>query len=224
MIRAVIFDVDGTLVTFNFNVAGSRKAMIAELTRRGYDTRGLTASTPTQQFLDIAKAQADPRSRGEDQEDLKAKIFSILDDFETESVKKAVTQVGAISTLQTLKRSRIRLGAVTNSGRAGTEAVLKKVALRGFFEFVLTREDVPAMKPEPDGILRAVALLRLPKEEVLYVGDSVYDVRAAKRAEVRIASVPTGTYSASRLLDESPDILMNSITDLPRILESPEDN
>ncbi len=218
MTRAVIFDVDGTLVTFNFDIVGSRAAMIAELTRRGYDTSSLTTTTPTQQILDTAKEQADSRRLGDDRQNLRTTLFSILDNFEIDSATVAVPLEGTTQTLKTLRQSLIRLGALTNSGRAGAKAILQKAGLLSFFEFILTREDVPAMKPAPDGILRAVALLNLPKDEVLYVGDSVYDIRAAKAAGVRIASVATGSYSASRLAAEAPDFLMNSIADLPRLL------
>ncbi len=218
MTRAVIFDVDGTLVTFNFDVVGSRAAMITELTRRGYDTSSLTTTTPTQQILDTANEQADSRRVKDDRQNLRTKLFSILDNFEMDSATVAVPLEGTILTLETLKRSLVRLGALTNSGRAGAKAVLRKAGLLSFFEFILTREDVSAMKPAPDGILRAVALLNLPREEVLYVGDSVYDIIAAKAAGVRIASVVTGSYSASRLVAESPDFLMNSIADLPKLL------
>ncbi len=218
MTRAVIFDVDGTLVTFNFDVVGSRAAMIAELAVRGYDTSSLTTTTPTQQILDAAKEQADSLRLGDDRQDLRTKLFSILDNFEMDSATVALPLEGTIQTLETLRRSLIRLGALTNSGRTGAKAVLQKAGLLSFFEFVLTREDVPAMKPAPDGILRAVALLNLPKDELLCVGDSVYDIRAARAAGVRIASVATGSYSASRLAAEAPDFLMKSIADLLKIL------
>ena len=59
MIRAVIFDVDGTLVTFTFDIVGTRSALIGELLSRGYSTTNLTTTTLTQVILDSAKEQID---------------------------------------------------------------------------------------------------------------------------------------------------------------------
>ncbi len=61
MIRAVIFDVDGTLVTFTFDIAGTRRALIGELISRGYSTSDLTtkASLTVSSRFAAAHALAD---------------------------------------------------------------------------------------------------------------------------------------------------------------------
>ncbi|TLY12238.1 MAG: HAD family hydrolase, partial [Thaumarchaeota archaeon] len=80
--------------------------------------------------------------------------------------------------------------------------------------------DVPAMKPKPDGILRALDLLNLSKDELLCVGDSVIDIQAADAAGVRVASVATGNYSCERLQAEGADLIMSSISELPALLRT----
>ncbi len=220
MIRAVVFDVDGTLVTFTFDVPGTRTAIIKELVRRGYSASNLTTTTPTQDILDSAKEQVDSGRVKDDYENLRSTIFSMLDRFELDSAKKAKPIHGIAENLETLRLSSIRLGALTNGGRVVARAILKRSGLDHVFELVLSRDDVPAMKPRPDGILRALELLRLSKDELLYVGDSVYDVRAANAAGVKIASVATGTYSIERLGAEGPDFVMSSISELPTLLQN----
>ena len=54
MTVAAVFDIDGTLVTFTFDVRGTRKALLDEVQRRRMDTSGLDLTTPTQKILDHA--------------------------------------------------------------------------------------------------------------------------------------------------------------------------
>jgi len=216
MIRAVIFDVDGTLVTFTFDIVGTRSALIGELLSRGYSTTSLTTTTLTQVILDSAKEQIDSGQVKDDYQTLRSRVYSMLDRFELDS--KPIH--GTLKTLKTLRLSSIRLGALTNSGRAGATKVLKKGGLMNVFELILTRDDVPAMKPKPDGILRALDLLNLSKDELLCVGDSVIDIQAADAAGVRVASVATGNYSRERLQAEGADLIMSSISELPALLRT----
>ena len=218
MIRAVIFDVDGTLVNFTFDVVGTRAALIAELERRGYSTSDLTTTTLTQVILDSAREQIDSGLVKDDYEKLRTRFYSMLDKFEMDSLRDAKPLEGILKTLEELRRSSLRLGVLTNSGKAGATQVLKKGGLLNEFELILTRDDVPAMKPRPDGILKALNLLSISRDELLFVGDSVVDVKAARAAGVRVATVATGTYGVERLRAERPDLIMEALSELPALI------
>jgi phosphoglycolate phosphatase len=122
--------------------------------------------------------------------------------------------VGTDKVLAGLKSRSIKLATLTNSGRAPSEWLLRKHGLIDYFDFTLTRDDVTAMKPRADGMLKAISMMGLPKEELLYVGDSVIDVRAAKAAGLKVASVTTGRYPVERLTKEGSDFIMSSLSEL----------
>src|SRR6266852_4220331 len=143
MIRAVIFDVHGTLVTFTIDIVGTRSALIGELISRGYSTSDLTTTTLTQVILDSAKEQIESGRVKDDYQALRSRVFSMLDRFELDSAKEAKPIHGTLTTLEGLRLSSIRLGALTNSGRAGATRVLKRGGLMNVFELILTRDDVP---------------------------------------------------------------------------------
>lgn len=208
------------MVTFTFDIAGTRRALIGELLRRGYSTSAMTATTLTQVILDSAREQIESGRVKDDFETLRSRVFSMLDRFELDSAKEAKPIPGILKTLKGLRLSSIRLAALTNSGRAGATRVLKMSGLINVFELILTRDDVPAMKPRPDGILKALDLLNLSKDELLTVGDSVIDIQAADAAGVRVASVATGNYSRERLVAEGADLIMGSISELPALLRT----
>ena len=221
MTRAALFDIDGTLVTFKFDVRGTREAMREELTRNGFDVSALGPTSPTQAIIDEAKRQCDSGSVRVSYAAVRGKLYSILDRFEAESSKESTLFDGALGALDRLASSSVRLGVVTNSGALSASAVLDRYGLRSRFEFVLTRDDVEGMKPSPAGLQKAVSMLGIGAPDVFYVGDSIYDIRAARRAGVRMVSVATGNYPADRLRAEGADHVVESIAGVPDVVASP---
>lgn len=221
MPRAAIFDIDGTLVTFKFDVHGTREAMRDELTRNGFDISTLGPNSPTQAIIDEAKRQCESGSVRVSYPLVRGKLYSILDRFEAESSKESTLFEGVSDALDRLASSAVRLGVVTNSGALSASAVLGRYGLRNRFEFVLTRDDVEGLKPSPAGLQKAVSMLGIGGPDVFYVGDSIYDIRAAKRAGVRMVSVATGNYPADRLRAEGADHVVASLAGVPDVVAPP---
>ncbi len=206
-------------MSFEFDVVGTRRAIYTELRRSGYEARGLDDRTPTQSILDKVREQAETGKGKVGYAFVRSRIYSLLDRFEQASAEGAIALPGVREALAELKRSSL-LGVVTNSGRRAAVSVLQRNGLLDFFDLLLTRDEVSAMKPRPDGILQAIAVLGISKKDSLYVGDSIYDVMAARGAGVLVASVSSGNYDQTRLSDERPDYLMGSLTDLVGILSA----
>ena len=94
-----------------------------------------------------------------------------------------------------------RLAVVSDSYRRGVTRWMRKEGLNGFFEAVLCREDVPEMKPSPEGILAVLEKLRAkPGPGIFYVGDAESDMVAAKRAGVAAIGVLGGMASRKMLI------------------------
>lgn len=214
MALGVLFDVDGTLVTFNFDVVGSRKALYSELARLGFDISELGPSAPTQRVIDSARMQVESGRVDADFDKVRDELFSILDRFELESGRSVSAFPEASNVLRSLRRMQVKLGVLTNSGRRAASKILERSSLSDYFDFVLTRDDVVAMKPSPDGVNLAVSKFSLPKERVVYVGDSLLDILAAKAAGLKVISVATGHYTAEKLRSEGADVVVGSLNEL----------
>ncbi len=217
MAVAVIFDLDGTLVTFKLDIREWRRVVIEVMNRRGFDTSGLGLTTPTQRILDSAKAQVAP-GRVERYEGLRREAFSILDSLELEGAKSASVFPGVERVLRSLKSRGFHIGLLTNSGRAAASLTLTRWGLEDFFDLVLTRDDIEAMKPRPEGLTKAVGMLGVRPDQAFYIGDSLYDVIAAKGAGVKSIAVATGNYTADRLQSEGADYVITALTQLPKVL------
>ncbi len=219
MLRGLIFDVDGTLVTFTFDIKGAKTAMITELISMGLDTTGLSVSSSMLEILEAARSQAEGRGMGHDFRVVKKQLYSILDSSEMETGAAAEVIPRIRETLEYLRSKSVRLAVVTNSGRRPALERLTRSGLLDLFDFVLTRDDVETMKPSPAGVEKAVALLSLPKGDVYYVGDSLMDIQAAKRAGLKVISVATGNYTMERLKDEGSDCVLETLAELPGFLK-----
>ncbi len=213
-----MFDIDGTLVAFKFDVKGTRKAIIEELSKKGFDTSELDMTTPTQTMVDAARMQVGSGKVRADFAEVRARLYSILDASEMESSKAASVFPGTRETLEYLKSKTVRLAVLTNSGRMAAAEILRRAGLQDCFEFVLCRDDVSMMKPRPDGLVMAISLLGMPRDQIFYVGDSKYDIIAAKEAGLKVVAVPLGNYSGAKLREEGADYVISSISELPRLL------
>lgn len=101
--------------------------------------------------------------------------------------------------LRSMKAKGYRVGIVTTKFRYRIEAILDKFAMGDVVDIVVGGEDVKVEKPAPEGLLLAIDRLKLEKQAVLYVGDSLVDGETAKRATVDFASVLTGTTKPEEL-------------------------
>ena len=73
---------------------------------------------------------------------------------------------------------------------------MKRYGLLDTLEFVIGSYDVTHHKPHPEGILKALEQIGVPREMFLYCGDTILDAEAAQRAGVDFAAVLNGTTSA----------------------------
>jgi phosphoglycolate phosphatase len=91
-----------------------------------------------------------------------------------------------------LRAQGLVLGIVSTKYRRRIEAILRREELRAPFAVIVGGEDVAAHKPDPVSLLLAMAQLGVGPGEALYVGDSVTDAKAAKRAGLFFAAVLSG--------------------------------
>ena len=106
----------------------------------------------------------------------------------------------SIELLKQLKE-KYALGIVTGRPKEEALFVLKKFGTSNLFDVIIAMEDYPAEKAKPDPYPINLALKKIPKAKAIYVGDSVDDILAAKRANIKpIGCIPPGV-SADQLKD-----------------------
>src|SRR5215204_5901898 len=119
---------------------------------------------------------------------------------------------GVEESLARLGSARIKVAVVTSKRRLSVEMALKNFpGLRNPVDRFVTLEHTTEHKPNPEPLLRALELLGVSKERAAYVGDSPFDVEAAKAAGLASVAVSWGAFSEDRLREAEPDHLVTDI-------------
>jgi len=124
---------------------------------------------------------------------------------------------GAIELLEELQ-GRIKIALATMSSRKVVGKLLSERRIGGYFDVVVTADEIVNPKPDPEVFLVSAARLGVKPEDCVVVEDSVFGVRAAKAAKMRCIAVSSGTYSREELEEENPDLMIDSLVEKARVL------
>jgi HAD superfamily hydrolase (TIGR01509 family) len=126
---------------------------------------------------------------------------------------------GARSVLQWLE-GRYQLGLVTGGSGSRVRKQIRKFELAGHFSVCVCSEDTERKKPHPAPLRLALRQLRVKPDACVYVGDAPEDIEMARRAGVRAAGVLGPFPTEERIRAQKPDVLLESIRELPGYLRS----
>lgn len=211
----VIFDLDGTLLDTIGDLAVACNAMLA---RRGLPEhtyadychfvgngilrlveRALPEELRTPEY--VADARTDFVSYYTDHIDLHTKPYA-----------------GIPELLDALIRQGVRLAVASNKFQQGTEKLIRRFFPDVPFEAVLgQRPDVP-LKPDPAIVEEILGLTGVPRDRVLYVGDSGIDMQTAAAAGIRSAGVTWGFRSREELQQAGAGALVDRSEELLHLL------
>jgi pyrophosphatase PpaX len=126
---------------------------------------------------------------------------------------------GIDAVLERLRDDGRKLGVVTVKSRVTVELTFQLLPLGSFFKTIVTGDDVEHHKPEPDALLLALERLGTEAGSAAYVGDSPFDIEAAKAAGMgAIAVTWGGIHGRDRLEPEEPDALVDRPGELLGVL------
>jgi HAD superfamily hydrolase (TIGR01509 family) len=180
-IRAVVFDMDGTLIDSTYDWPAIRQRL------------GVTGAS----IIDDLNGLEEPE---------RSQRWAVLEEIEKTATESARPHEGAHEVLDVLSARGLPTALVTNNSTANTRRLLARFGLR--FDVVLTR-DSGLWKPSGAPVSEAVTQLGVTPAECLGIGDSRYDVLAAR--EAGLAAVCLVHDGAARL-DVDADL---SFADIP---------
>jgi HAD superfamily hydrolase (TIGR01549 family) len=96
---------------------------------------------------------------------------------------------------------------------------LARLNLAEYFECIMTASDTHQPKPSPEALVKCAEQLNVEISMCAIVGDSVADIRAGKNAGAKTVAVLSGIFSREDLQRENPDLIIDSVRDLPDHLE-----
>lgn len=119
-----------------------------------------------------------------------------------------------------LKGADIKLGIFTGKAKRSLDISLEQLHMEGLFDVIITGDDVRNPKPDPEGLLKALALLEVESSEAVFVGDSDADVIAGKQSGIFTIGVQWLPEYQSATFGEQPNLLINSVTDFENYVKA----
>ena len=209
MTKAVIFDLDGTLL----NTLGDLTAAV----NHGLSACGLPLHTEAEvrTFLGDGVKELIARSCPADTDaDTRVAVLAhYLPYYAAHNKDFTVPYAGVIDLLTDLRAAGVKTAVVSNKHEAGVQALCAHY-FGGLLDVAVGGGDTRPLKPAPDSLLYAMERLGVTPDEVWYVGDSVQDVQTARNAGVKCAAVTWGFQDASRLAAAQPTVLAKDVTEL----------
>ena len=206
-IRGVLFDWDGTLLDSFHADSSAYLAMFSEMEIAWGLEELARAYSPN--WYDVYRAAGLPRHRWEAADSSWRKHYSGHRPKLIFGARKVLAAVGR----------RYRLGLVTSGDRDRVLRQLREFRLTRLFRARVCSGDTRHKKPHPGPLRLALQSIGLEASHCVYVGDSPEDVEMAKRASVRVIGVLGPFPTAERLRAAKPDLLLNSLEELPAALK-----
>jgi pyrophosphatase PpaX len=179
----VLFDLDGTLVDSAAAILGSFHHATEKVLRRRFPDDEILARVGGTNLAHQMEL-LDP-----DRVDELVRVYRAHNDPQ---YSELACFEGVLDVLQQLKIESRRLGIVSAKRRPTVERALRSAGMGEYFDVVVGSDDTQRHKPDPEPVLKALELLEADPDEAAYVGDSPFDVAAARAAGVFAVAVGWG--------------------------------
>jgi phosphoglycolate phosphatase-like HAD superfamily hydrolase len=216
MLKAILLDIDGTLVRSNDEHA---QAWEDALRRFGYEVpwqeiRSWIGMGGDRILRRVDEGLDDKREPGVSISRVRQEIFL------REYVPRLQPQDGGRALLTELEARSLRRIAATSAKREELDAILSAGDIPDCIDMATTSDDAERSKPDADVIEVALAKAELLRDEAIYIGDTPYDVAAAHKAQMVAIALRCGGWSDKDLRDaeaiyDSPAELLRRLDESP---------
>ena len=209
MIKAILFDLDGTLIDTNDLIIKSFKH-----TYRKHLNKDVPDSEIVMYFGEPLLATL--ARYDEANADILIQTYRAHNEAVHDELTKEI--VGVKETLRELKTLGIKIGVVTSKRRELALRGLRLFNLHELMEVIITPEDTTKHKPEAEPVLKACELLDISPKEALMVGDSHYDILCGKNAGSKSCLVKYTALPVDKIMEHNPEYAVDEIKDILEII------
>ena len=215
-LRAVVFDLDGTLADTAADIATAVNRVLA---RDGLAALGIEQVKPmigdgSRKLLERAYLSAGARL---DEAELDAALGAFIALYPVGTEASAAAYSGVRATLDRLAAAGLALGVCTNKPQAPAERLVADLGLAGYFGALIGGDRLAVRKPDPRHVLAVLDALGVPPSEAAMVGDGAQDIAAARGACVPVIAFQSG-YGAVPADDLAADTVALTFAEIPDLL------
>jgi pyrophosphatase PpaX len=208
--ETVLFDLDGTVVDSGGIILASMRHATREVLGRDYSDAELM------QAVGGPGLEAQMHALAPDQVEELVDVYRAHNEPLHDELEACVGMGDVLTRLHDEGR---RLGVVTAKRRSTVELAFAQVPLGHLFEAIVGGDETERHKPDPEPLLLGAERLGADPSRTAYVGDSPFDVRAAKAAGMFAVAVTWGRiHDREKLEAEEPDAIVDAAEELLGVL------
>ncbi len=213
----ILFDLEGTLVDFQWRLDEAVKEILPVLAASGINIREYGTSPG---YADLFNTTRVLTQNWDSQKT--ARLFeqleTIYDRYDKDALSRWTPYPETLPLLENLAEYGYRMGVVSNCGAEAAACVLARFSLTDYFEITLSRNDVSYIKPSPEGLILALEKLCVSPDRAIFIGDSINDVRAAHRVPMPSCFLLGGESRVTGEDGSMAEFQISSLSDLAHIL------
>ena len=219
--RAVLFDLDGTLVETRLDIATGVNLMLSERGLGPLPVEQISRHVGRGARVLVTRCLDECGAPPQSEDDISNAYASFHRAYSAHLLDTTRPYPGVEEMCRRLERGGVAMAIVSNKPEDLSRRVLDGVGLAGFFPVILGGDSLPIRKPDPAPLRHALSLLGISGESdarhtstALMVGDSEIDIQAARAAGLSVAAVAWGFGSREDLLAACPDRLFADADEL----------
>jgi phosphoglycolate phosphatase len=215
-LKLLIFDLDGTLVDSELDLAHAINAMLRHYNRPELPVDVIGSYIGDGAPMLVRRALGDPQNDGYVQEALVYFMtYYRAHKLDNTYVYKGVPE--ALAAIQQQAAGRLKMAVLTNKPIGPSQGILEGLGLASFFVQVYGGNSFETKKPDPLGALKLLEETGTAPDEAVMIGDSQNDILTANNAGMWSLGVTYG-FSPETLKKHPPDILIDDPLELPQAL------
>jgi len=220
--KAILFDLDGTLIDSVPDLALALNMMLKSLGRDTFSEETIRYWVGNGAQILVKRALLGNRNEKQNVDDalFKTALKLFLNFYGTDPGGITAIYPGVPETLEAFRKKDYKLAIVTNKPYLFVGPILKNLHLDHFFEFWVGGDSLPQKKPDPALLFHASEKMDLPVEECIMVGDSKNDILAANAAGMQSIGVTYGYNYGEDISLYGPDVIVDDFSDILSCLES----
>lgn len=218
-VKAVMIDLDGTLLDTADDLAAAVNAMLRELGMPERDT-GIIKTYIGKGIQNLVKRSLAGRLDGEPDAALFAKALPLYEQKYLEGLCVRTRPFpGVKEGLDRMRGAGFHLACITNKAARFTVPLLGRTGLQGYFELVLSGDSLPKRKPDPMPLFHACSHFGIEPPEMLLIGDSLNDAQAARAAGCHVFCVPYGYNEGEDVRNLDCDGIVGSLLEASKLIK-----
>jgi phosphoglycolate phosphatase len=217
-IRAVVIDLDGTLLDTAPDLAYAAERMMADL-GRPCPSQDTIATYIGNGVSRLVKRVLTGEMDAEPDAALFEKALAAYNTHYGEHVSLHSRPFpGVADGLEAFKTMGVRIACITNKAAQFTHPLLKDTGLFDYFELILSGDTLPRRKPDPLPLLHACEFFGVQPAELLLIGDSLNDTQAARAAGCPVFCVPYGYNRGRPVAELDLDAVVPSLAEAAKMV------